>query len=73
MTIRTAPEGVAHLIVRRTSNTALRIGIPAQFWRERGLGEGDHCVWTPQPDGTVQLRFVKTHFEEAEIAEGAPM
>jgi hypothetical protein len=74
MTIRAGQDGIAHLILRSVGPSSVRLTIPYEFKREHDLGAGDHVVWTPQPDGTVQLRFVKTHFEEVsedEMAEAS--
>jgi hypothetical protein len=60
----TADVGVFHIVVRRINRRTMRLAVPAQYVRDHGLQEGDHCVWTDEPDG-VRLRFIKT----TELAE----
>jgi hypothetical protein len=55
---------VVSLLVRRMNRTALRVGIPNRYWRDHDIREGDLVIWTPQPDGTVRLKFVKTRETE---------
>src|SRR5262249_45955475 len=62
------PEGVVHLILRRINRQTMRLSVPAQYIRDHGLDAGDHCIWIPEADGSVGLKFVKTR----ELAEPLP-
>jgi hypothetical protein len=53
----------------RRIKTTLRISVPAEFVRRRGLSEGDQCVWVEEGD-SVRLRFVK--FADVAAAAGVP-
>jgi hypothetical protein len=59
-----ADVGVFHCILRRINKQTMRLAVPAQYVRDHGLREGDHCIWSVEPDG-VRLKFVKT----TELAE----
>jgi hypothetical protein len=53
----------------RRIKTTLRISVPYQFVRKRGLSEGDQCIWIEEGD-SVRLRFVK--FADVAAAAGVP-
>ena len=61
----TADAGVFHIILRRVNRQTMRLAVPAQYVRDHGLQEGDHCTWIVAPNGDVRLKFVKT----TELAE----
>jgi hypothetical protein len=58
-----------HIILRRINRQTLRLAIPNRYWKEHGLDAGDHCVWTPEADGSVRLRFFKTRQSAEASAE----
>ncbi len=51
---------IFHLILRRINRQSLRLVIPFPYARDYDLDAGDHVVWTPEADGSVRLKFVKT-------------
>lgn len=52
------------VIPLRRMNSTLRIGLPYDYARQRGLQEGDQVVWLEDADG-VRLKFVRIEEEPA--------